>query len=200
MHNKQQKSSFRKAILMLCMLLVVLGAPLTSSLSWLTRQGDLTNQFTLGEGKIVVNENFNPVKKEKSEVSFRNDGDFSVYVRAEYIIYWEDKDGNVLSDMPVQGTDYSLSMGSDFNWKEGTDGFWYYTTVVDIGENTSVLLDSCNQTNNYTDGRILVVDIIAQAIQAEPSSAAEDAWGVRIDAETKALSLLKSLTETAEAE
>ncbi len=186
---RMKQSIFEKAVLMSCLLLFVLGGQVFSTISWLTREASVSNAFVLGNGDVSIKENFDSVQKIKSNVYVANDakeGSIPVYVRAQYLIYWEDADGNVLPEVPVgtgDAPDYTLVLGTSTKWKQGADGFFYYTEKLEEGGKTDNLIDSCKQNISYED-RILVVDIIAQSIQAEPVTAAEEAWGVVIASDT----------------
>jgi hypothetical protein len=63
-----------------------------------------------------------------------------------------------------------------------TDGFYYYTEVVNPGERTSDLLESTIIGATKADGSYLVVTVVHQSIQAEGTAngqkAVVDAWGV----------------------
>jgi hypothetical protein len=50
-----------------------------------------------------------------------------------------------------------------------------------VANETEYLIQECKQTKEYSDGRVLVVDVISQSIQATPEMAIKDAWGVKID-------------------
>ena len=65
---------------------------------------------------------------------------------------------------------------NDTGWEEGTDGYWYCIAAGDPDTQTAVLIDSCTALTSLDD-YTLSVEILAQAIQAEPDAAAIAAWG-----------------------
>ena len=124
-----------------------------------------------------VNETFNGTAK--SNVSIKNTSDIPVYIRASIIVTWKDPSGNVYGQLPVAGTDYTISY--DTGWTRQGD-YWYCNSEVAVGAKTPVLISSCTEVagkapkENYR----LSVEIIAEAIQSQPDRAVQQAWGVTI--------------------
>lgn len=149
-------------------------------LAWLVSTDSLTNEFGIGEIGTEVTETFNGTTK--SDVAVTNKGNIEAWIRAQINIYWVDANGNQMWDKPVKDTDYTLTMGSEggqtSGWLQGQDGYYYYTSPVAPNANTGNLITSLTDNQTHSDGRKLVCDIAAQAIQADPYSAVEDAWGV----------------------
>lgn len=115
----------------------------------------------------------------KKNVYVENDGEAAIYVRAMIVVKWMNADGSVAAIAPVQGEDYTLELAENTNWKERTDGFWYYTKPVDPGDHTANLLQHCGQTQNTAPKNCyLSIEVLTQAIQATPADAVKDAWGV----------------------
>ncbi len=183
----KKQNIFGKAVLMSCLLLFVLGLPLVMSLSWLVRSDQVSNELVIGDGTIDIEETF--IDFAKRNVSIYNKGNMPVYLRAEFLIYWEDAQGNVMAAEIPSGTgekkDYQLVLGSSGDWVKGTDGFYYYNKALNAESSTTVLIDECVQVKtDYEDGRKLVVDIVAQSIQADTARAVEEAWNVSVDSGT----------------
>jgi len=119
------------------------------------------------------------------------DNGYSVYVRAAVVVVWTDGKGNVLPQTPVLGTDYSMTLGAD--WEKGSDGFYYYGSSSSLkpvasGGSTTNLIVSCEpQKAAPVEGYALSVDIIAQTIQAMGCTdtggipAVQDAWKIAGD-------------------
>lgn len=88
---------------------------------------------------------------------------------------WVDKDGNV-SATPVPAPTITNS-----DWFE-KDGIYYYTKPVAPTGQTSNLLDGNPITQpNAPEGCHLEVTVLAESIQAAPSKAVTDSWGVGVD-------------------
>ena len=85
-----------------------------------------------------------------------------------------DKDGNV-SATPVPAPTITNS-----DWFE-KDGIYYYTTPVGPKDSTANLLKDPITQPNAPEGCHLEVTVLAESIQAAPSKAVTDSWGVRVD-------------------
>lgn len=167
------KRSLVLVVSLLALLLVVAGG----TLAWLTAQDSVSNTFTPAHVTCDVEETFNGTAK--SNVSIKNTSDIPVYIRASIIVTWKDSSGNVYGQLPVAGTDYTISYGTD--WTQQGD-YWYCNSEVAVGANTPELISSCTEVagkapkENYR----LSVEIIAEAIQSQPDRAVADAWNVTV--------------------
>ena len=124
-----------------------------------------------------VEENFNGTTK--TDVKVKNTGDINAYIRATFVVTWTNASNNVLGQMPVLGTDYSLTLGSD-KWVLGSDGFYYYTLPVSANTSTEVLISAITLIGTAPTDYKLSVHVAATAIQAEPIKAVTNAWNVQI--------------------
>lgn len=118
---------------------------------------------------MVITETFNETLK--SNVGVTVEGDVPVYVRAAVVITLQDDAGNTVPKVPVAGTDYSISYGS--NWTLGSDGYFYYNDIITDGT-TSNLINWASSTNTQYH---LTIDILAQFVQAAGNTASA-AWGL----------------------
>ena len=128
----------------LALLLLGVGIMLGSTqitFAYLQQKAKLLNQFELGEVKVAIVEDFNEERTIKSNVTIQNEGNIPVYVRATITIYWQDSQGNLLMQLPIEGKDYVLLGTKNTIWMQGEDGFWYYTVPVNVGEKTSPLIE-----------------------------------------------------------
>lgn len=154
-------------------------------LAWLVSTDSLTNTFGVGKIETSIEETFEDPYTVKSDVKVKNDGNVDAWIRAQVNIYWVDKEGNQLWDEPAENTDYTLVMGGQgvqpTNWLHGQDGYYYYESPIKPGNYTGFLIKELKDTSDYDDGRKLVCDIAAQAIQADPYKAVEEAWDVVVD-------------------
>ena len=165
----------KKVILLAVSLLLILSAAIGGTVAYLIDQtGSITNTFTPVKVTPGINENFE--NNVKNNVKITNTGDIPAYIRVKVVVTWKDKEDNVYGAAPVLGTDYTWQIpGTD--WVKGSDGFYYYTKPVPAGEKTSVLLTACQPVAGRAPaGYSLSVDIHAQAIQAEPTTAVTSAW------------------------
>lgn len=157
------KHNRKKAVLLLAAAMLILVCGVGATLAYLvTQDGPLENTFTPGYVTSEVKEDFDGTTKEN--VTIKNTGNVSAYIRAAIVVTWQDAQGNTLPEVP--GTDdYAISINSSDWTQEG--GYYYYKAAVSANESTANLIDSCTQTKTYEDGRKLCVEVIGSAIQAE---------------------------------
>lgn len=136
--------------------------------------------------KPTVLETFDYKTKKNVSINVGDPG-YAVYVRAAIVVTWKNEtDGNVLSQMPHLGSDYSITTGD--GWQRGSDGFYYYLSPVSSGK-TKDLIVKCEPLGSAPEnGYALNVDIITQTIQAlgttdgdTPIPAVQDAWKVSVN-------------------
>lgn len=169
----QKISSYRKYIIGVAIVLCLsVGAYMT--ISYLTSDSSLENTFTIASVQPEVKETFeNDIK---SNVYVKNNGDIPVYIRAKIMIYYQDQDKKILGDIPNED-DYTITYPENLKdcWIPAEDGFYYYIDKVDSQSKTTQLIKKCESKVTDPD-KHLVVDIITEAIQANPQEAVEDAW------------------------
>ena len=144
-----------------------------------TATGSVTNTFTPTPVECsIVEPNWQNGKITKNGVFIQNTGKADAHIRAPIVVTWQDAAGNVYGQVPVEGEgkDYVLKINKS-SWRKGSDGYWYCIAAGNPDDNqTAVLIDSCTALTSL-DGYTLNVEILAQAIQAEPDAAAIAAWG-----------------------
>lgn len=160
----------------LCALALCSAAELTAA--YLHDQDTAENTFLLGEVTPVIQETFENAVKEN--VTLKNGGNTPVYLRAAVLVSWQDGAGHIMpADPPVLDGDYTFT-GPETNWTLGGDGYYYYTLPVSPGGETSRLIAQMTDTHTDTT-KLLVVDIVAQSVQASPAEAVADVFpGVTI--------------------
>lgn len=172
--KRARKRTLARPVLLALSLVLVLGLSVGGTLAYLvTNSGPVTNTFTPGEVKTEIKEpGWDGTVKEN--VTIKNTGDVAVYIRAAIVANWVDADGNIIAPA-TKGTDYT-NFNSDNGWVE-RDGYYYWTSSVAVGGSTGNLIDSCQPiANAKPEGADhLQMDILSQAIQAEPEQARIDA-------------------------
>lgn len=171
----------KKVILLAVSLVLILSAAIGGTVAYLIDQtGSITNTFTPVKVTPEVTEDFD--KKVKNNVKITNDGDIPAYIRVKVVVTWKDAQDNIYGAAPVLGTDYTWTMPENSKWfLKG--GFYYYSEPVAAKGTTGVLFTACQPVaDRAPEGYSLSVDIHAQAIQAEPTTAVTSAWGVQVDA------------------
>lgn len=134
-----------------------------------TQTDPVINTFTPTEAKITVDEETNSNQKTSITVENISTG-VPVYIRVALVANMIDKDENVTGAASVP----TFTLGKD--WIKGSDGYYYYTKAVPVDGSTGNLLkDPMTLSEN------MQVVVLADAIQAEPTTAVTQAWDVTVD-------------------
>lgn len=117
----------------------------------------------------------------KKDVRIRNTGNTDAYIRAMVVITWMSEDGTKVNAVkPIDDVDYQIIYADETNigtkWVKSSDGFWYYTKPVPVGESTEDLIESCLCIVTPPEEYYLSVEIIASAIQSTPVSVVTTQW------------------------
>ena len=168
-------SGGRKAALILSLCLIFALAVGTTLAYLKANTSPVTNTFKAATSEIKIDENVE--NGEKSSIQVVNTGTATSYVRVKLVMNWVDGNGKVVSGGNLP--EVALKEGSD--WFLGTDGIYYYTKPVALNGQTSNLLDGNPITQpNAPEGCHLEVTVLAESIQAAPSTAVEGAWAVTV--------------------
>ena len=156
------KLNRKKGILLLAAAMLILVCGVGSTLAYLaTQTGQVQNTFEPAYVTSEVNETFDNLVK--SNVTIKNTGNVSAYIRAAIVVTWKDAEGRTMPQVPGTG-DYTLTIGSD--WTKVGD-YYYYDKSVAANDSTTKLIDTCEPNKSYPDGRKLCVEVIGSAIQSE---------------------------------
>ncbi len=184
-----KRKSKKKLAIVLVSLLAACTVATTGTIAYLTTAtAPVVNTFSPTNTVIEIPEGFDG--ETKSNVTVKNKGDIPVYIRAAVVITWEN---NTTREMiPAKAEDYTITwFDSNSGWVKGNDGFYYYTKAVSPPDNdatttddniTAVLIKECKPVaEKAPENCFLSVEIIANAIQATPAEAVENAWGIEVD-------------------
>lgn len=175
-------SGGRKAALILSLCLIFALAVGTTVALLKANTDPVTNTFKAAESKIDIIEKTDDGKK--SEVQVKNIGTATSYVRVKLVMNWVDGNGKVVSGDNLPKV--SLKKGSD--WFLGTDGIYYYKMpVAPKGQTSNLLEGNPIKQENAPEGCHLEVTVLAESIQAAPSTAVTESWHVHVDPETSEL-------------
>ena len=175
--SKPRRSRVRmnKTAVLLLAVILLAGAVIGTTVAYLTTNTDsIANNFEYAKVTCEVKEDFDG--NTKKDVQIRNTSNISAYIRATYVVYWADAAGNVVTTVPT-GYSYSISESPTAPWVMGTDGYYYYPYPVQPGDATTGSLVECTWKHPDNPEYFLHVEIIASAIQSEPLSAVQEAWG-----------------------
>lgn len=192
-HLKKHRPGRAKALLLIASLAVLLTATVGSTAAWLvSKPAAVENDFVPGKVACQVLEKFGTESGAyvKRGVRVKNTGNTDAYIRVLLVFTWKDKDGNIFSNKPQNDKDYQINMDNmyltDWIMQESDTGvYFYYKKPVKPGKETDVLIESLRQTAGVTgpeNGKYkLSVDILADAVQADPPQAVKDSWGVDVE-------------------
>lgn len=130
------------------------------------------NKFTPASSGITIEEK---VKENcKTEIAVKNTGDTGAYIRVSLVANYYDENGNITGGAAVP--DFTPSE----KWFLGNDGYYYYKLPVAAGDVTDNLLASESKMQLEDN---MQVTVLAQSIQASPTSVVHDKWGVTVNSD-----------------
>lgn len=182
----------KKSIALLVSLILVLSVTIGVSLAYLVAtSGSVENTFSPSRVTTEVNETFDG--NVKTNVSIKNTGDTTAYIRAAVVVTWQDGNGNVYGTVPVKGSDYEIfyNLGDQANpegkWILGSDGFYYWTNPVKSEEedanncNTGILITEAKPLKTApAEGYTLCIEILGSGIQSVPTSVVTSEWSTGV--------------------
>lgn len=169
-------SGGRKTALILSLCLIFALAVGTTFALLKASTAPVENTFTAAKSDIKIDEDV--TGGQKKSIIVQNTGTAVSYVRVKLVMNWVDENGNVSAE-PVNITvDYDNT-----NWFE-QDGIYYYKMPVAPDGKTENLLKADSPITEPADkpaGCHLEVTVLAESIQAAPSKAVTESWGVGVD-------------------
>ena len=190
-HLKKHRPGRAKALLLIASLAVLLTATVGSTAAWLvSKPAAVENDFVPGKVACQVLEDFGAESgaSVKRNVRVKNTGNTDAYIRVLLVFTWKDDAGNIFSNKPQEGKDYQIVMDDLTDWimqKSDAGVYFYYKKPVAPSAETGKLIDSLRQIAGVTgpeNGKYkLSVDILADAVQADPPQAVKDSWGVAVE-------------------
>lgn len=167
-----------KRILITLMSLVTIIAVVTVGIyAFLTDSaGPVTNEFKPSTVDIDLKERFeNNIKKDVYVSNPKTETAIECYVRVLLICNWYTDitvDGETVqqvvgkSSWNIDDTANSLDMNTE-DWFKGSDGYYYYKHVLDVGNNTTNLINSIELVVDDNDGTYQGLEILSEAIQSK---------------------------------
>lgn len=176
--KKNNTKKIRIILLTSIILIMIVGVSTTIAVLK-DNSEDITNTFKDPFVEIYIEETF--VDDVKSDVYITNNSDVPMYIRAAIVTNYKNANGEISSKVPVSNIDnaddydYTLVLDTDA-WVKGSDGYYYYIYPVDAGDATSNLIDDATTANKEPVGYGLNIEIMASAIQADPTKAVLENW------------------------
>ena len=173
--QSKQSLAIKLVICLILLLMISVGGTIAFVV---THTSEIRNTFTESVVKCEVDETFE--NNVKSNVSIKNTGDTTAYIRAFVNVTWMNESGQVASVSP-KSTDYMIEYSTS-GWLKGSDGYYYYSLPVQPNDKTAVLINSCQllETASAPDGYYLSVEIVCSAIQSTPVSVVSNIWHVQL--------------------
>lgn len=158
------------------------------AVAFMLRRAEVQSDFTPAIVTCAVHEKVNGVEytaaqspvagSVKSDITAENTGSTAVFLRLRLSACWVDAKGN------TTGTPSALpQITLRQNWLDAGDGLYYYELPVKPGESTAVLCEPMRMGTSVSPTGAAVyqqVTVLAEAVQALPEKAAQEAWGVTV--------------------
>lgn len=167
-------SGGRKTALILSLCLIFALAVGTTFALLKANTEPVTNTFTAAKSGTDIVEKLDG--NQKKSIVVKNTGTAVSYVRVKLVMNWVDESGNVSAE-PV-----NITPSITADWFE-QGGIYYYKMPVaaNDGVTTNLLQTPITEPADKPDGCHLEVTVLAESIQAAPSKAVTDSWGVGVD-------------------
>lgn len=165
-------SGGRKTALILSLCLIFALAVGTTFALLKASTAPVENTFTAAKSDIKIDEDV--TGGQKKSIIVKNTGTAVSYVRVKLVMNWVDESGNVSAE-PV-----NITPSITADWFE-QDGIYYYKMPVAAKDFTTNLLKTPITQDAAPEGYHLEVTVLAESIQAAPSKAVTESWGVGVD-------------------
>lgn len=165
-------SGGRKTALILSLCLIFALAVGTTFALLKANTDPVENTFTAAKSGTDIVEELDG--NQKKSIVVKNTGTAVSYVRVKLVMNWVDESGNVSAE-PV-----NITPSITDNWFEQGGIYYYKMPVAANGETTNLLKDPITQ-GTAPEGYHLEVTVLAESIQAAPSTAVQQSWGVGVD-------------------
>lgn len=166
-------SGGRKTALILSLCLIFALAVGTTFALLKASTAPVENTFTAAKSGTDIVEKLDG--SQKTSIAVKNTGTAVSYVRVKLVMNWVSGDGKTISGEPV-----NITPSITADWFE-QDGIYYYKMPVAAKGETTNLLQTPITQDAAPVGYHLEVTVLAESIQAAPSAAVQQSWGVRVD-------------------
>ena len=157
------------------------------TLAFMFKKAEKTNRFIPAEVSCAVREKMDgnevngtdAVGGEKSDIRVENTGNVRGFLRLKMVSYYVDANGDIAGTAASQYPNLTLKNG----WIAGANRTYYYPFPTDPGGMTEILCEPFTLGQmQLADGKTVyqVIEVIAEAVQAEPISAVQETWGVTV--------------------
>ena len=164
-----------------------IAAAVGLTLAFMFKKAEKTNRFIPAEVSCAVREKTDgsevtgiaAVGSEKSDIRVENTGNVREFLRLKMVSYYVDANGDIVGTVSSQYPTLSLKNG----WIAGANRTYYYPYPVEPGSLTGILCEPFTLGQTQLENGTMVyqvMEVIAEAVQAEPISAVQETWGVTV--------------------
>lgn len=157
------------------------------AVAFMLRRAEAQSDFTPAVVTCAVHEKVNGVEvtgsaasgSVKSDITAENTGNTTVFLRLRLSACWVDAKGNTTGTPSVPLPQITLRQ----NWLDGGNGLYYYALPVEPEQSTTVLCEPMRMGTSVSPTGAAVyqqITVLAEAVQALPEKAAQEAWGVTV--------------------
>ena len=165
-----------------------IAAAVGLTLAFMFKKAEKTNRFIPAEVSCAVREKLDnnevtgtdAVGGEKADIRVENTGTVKEFIRLRLVSYYVNSNGDIAGTAASQYPNLTLKNG----WIAGANHTYYFPYSVEPGEATEILCEpfTLGQTQLENGTTVYqVIEVIAEAVQAEPSDAAQEVWGVTVE-------------------
>lgn len=166
-------SGGRKTALILSLCLIFALAVGTTFALLKASTAPVENTFTAAKSGTDIVEKLDG--SQKKSIVVQNTGTAVSYVRVKLVMNWVDENGS------VSATPVNITPSITDNWFEQGGIYYYKMPVAAKGETTNLLKTPITEPADKPAGCHLEVTVLAESIQAAPSAAVTESWGVGVD-------------------
>ena len=171
------------ALLALCVITAVGG-----TVAFMFKKAQKRNTFQVAQVNCEVHEKMDDTEQKdpgnstgniKSDIYVKNTGNIDEFIRIRLVSYYVDNNGNIAGRASSNYPTLTLKDG----WIAGKEHTYYYKEPVKANASTNILCDPITLgTKTLADGTEVkqVIEVFAEAIQANPDKAVTEAWGVTV--------------------
>ena len=164
-----------------------IAAAVGLTLAFMFKKAEKINRFIPAEVSCAVREKLDnnevagtaAVGGEKADIRVENTGNVREFLRLKMVSYYVDANGDIVGTVSSQYPTLSLKNG----WIAGANRTYYYPYPVEPGSLTGILCEPFTLGQTQLENGTMVyqvMEVIAEAVQAEPISAVREAWGVTV--------------------
>ena len=109
------------------------------------------------------------------EITVTNDSNVDAYIRAAIVVNWMDEIGENVYGIAPNERDYAIEIDNT-DWVKAGEYYYYKSSVTGNGTTNPLVKGLTVNTASPAEGYELTVEVVAEAIQANPKTTVEAVW------------------------